>query len=420
MPSDASATAVQESRIQHLRPASPSTRDWALLAAGFLAVHIVLSLINLYDRVHYPFGDVVGVYLFWMDYARTTGVVVGLDTTWVYPLGALVPMALPYLFGSALYGVAWLVMVAALNAVALVALARRRLGLAWWWLAFLVCLGPVAVARIDAVSAPLAVLAVLLIARHPVVAGALLTAAAWIKVWPAALVAAAVIALRSRVRVVIGAAITTLVVAVAALALGGVGGLFSFITQQTGRGLQIEAPVSLWWMASAALRSGARAYYDTEILTWQVRGPGTQVVADLMTPLLLVVVLGIVAAGVVALRRGADRLFLFADLSLALVLAFIVVNKVGSPQFMGWLAAPVLLLLLLRGRREWVVAGTVLVAAVITQVIYPWEYGAFTSAQPWAVALLGLRHLALLSLLAVAIARVVTARGSTPALSKES
>ena len=56
-------------------------------------------------------------------------------------------------------------------------------------------LGPIAVARIDSFTIPIAVIGMLLLATAPKVAGMLLTIAAWIKVWPAALIAAAVVAL---------------------------------------------------------------------------------------------------------------------------------------------------------------------------------------------------------------------------------
>ena len=38
--------------------------------------------------------------------------------------------------------------------------------------------------------------------------------------------------------------------------------------------------------------------------------------------------------------RGASFVRLFPPLALALVLAFIVFNKVGSPQYMTWIIAP--------------------------------------------------------------------------------
>src|SRR5690606_17366190 len=156
------------------------------------------------------------------------GVLVGIDTAWVYPIGALLPMGFAYLLGSEFYGPLWLVLVTALDAVALAVLARRSRTAAWWWILFLAGLGPVAVARIDAVTAPLAILALLWLQRRPAVAGALLALATWIKVWPAALIGAAVVALRTRIAVLIGAAACTAVILIGALLLGGGPGLLSF------------------------------------------------------------------------------------------------------------------------------------------------------------------------------------------------
>ena len=62
---------------------------------------------------------------------------------------------------------------------------------AWWWLGFLAVLGPIALARIDSITVPIALAGMLLLATRPRIAAVLLTIAAWIKVWPAALVAAA-------------------------------------------------------------------------------------------------------------------------------------------------------------------------------------------------------------------------------------
>lgn len=374
------------------------------LAVAFAVVHGVLSFINLYDVVHFPFGDVTQVYRFWMDYAAQNGVLVGIDTVWVYPIGALLPMGFAYLLGPDSYGELWLVLVIALDALATVVLARRRIAAAWWWLAFLAALGPVALARVDAVTAPIAILAVVWLIDRPIVAGALLALATWIKVWPVALIGAAVLALRSRRKIVAaGLGVTVLIVA-AALALGGRGGILSFITEQTGRGLQVEAPVSAWWLWSAVLGlPDGRVYYDTDILTYQVAGPGASTVAALMTPVLVLVVAAVGLLGALALRRGADRTDLVIELSLALVLTLIVVNKVGSPQFIGWLAAP-MILALLHGRSAVGLRGVALVAiAAATQFVYPWSYSGITAPEWIPVLVLTARNVALIALLAASV-----------------
>ena len=71
------------------------------------------------------------------------------------------------------------------------------------------------------------------------------------------------------------------------LALGGGRYLFGFISDQTGRGLQIEAPVSavyLWFSALDVF--GSQVYYSSDLLTFQVTGPSVDAVIAVMTPLL--------------------------------------------------------------------------------------------------------------------------------------
>ena len=189
------------------------------LWAGFVLAHLWLGMLALYAPGQ-PIGDVTQVYRYWIvDYAFAGHGWVGIDTVWVYPILAIVPMIAAAAFGPELYASTWLSLVMAVDAIAFAAILTigRRNGAVhpgWWWLGFLVALGPVAVGRIDSITVPLAILGMLVVLTRPVLGGVLLTVAAWIKVWPAALVAAVVLALRDRVRVIVGAAATTAVVVI--------------------------------------------------------------------------------------------------------------------------------------------------------------------------------------------------------------
>src|SRR5690606_23732598 len=97
----------------------------------------------------------------------------------------------------------------------------RREAAAWWWLGFLALLGPIALARIDSITVPLAVVALLVVAKHPFVAGVLLALATWMKVWPAALIGALLVASGSRRTILVAGAVTSAAIAVVVIALGG-------------------------------------------------------------------------------------------------------------------------------------------------------------------------------------------------------
>jgi len=385
------------------------------LWAAFVLVHLWLGQLNLHGP-GWPLGDVEGVYKFWIERFLVSGSIIGIDSPWVYPIAAIIPMLLSYGLGGAAYASTWISLVTLLNAVALGVLtgwgrSRRSIAAAWWWIAYLLALGPIALGRIDSITVPLAIVGLVILSRHPRAAGVVLALATWMKVWPAALLAAIVVASRDRWQVAIGAGITSAVIVVVALLMGAGGNLVSFITQQAGRGLQVEAPVStpFLWMASAG-HPGTVVYYAEDILTFQVSGDGTAIVAAVMTPLLALVVLVIAGLGLLAMHRGTSSTVLLAPLALALVSAFIVVNKVGSPQFESWLAAPVVLGIVMaaRGGRSFrVPAALVIVIGALTQVVYPALYGYLIAVHPAMLVAITLRNLLLIALLAWAVSEVV-------------
>jgi hypothetical protein len=173
--------------------------------------------------------------------------------------------------------------------------------------------------------------------------------------------------------------ITSAVIVGVALALGSGTNVLSFITQQTSRSLQVESPVSTLWMWLSYFHvGGSFPYYNETINTFEVTGPSTLAVAALLNPLLGMAALVIAALGVVAVQRGAPVTELLAPLSLAFVTAFIVFNKVGSPQYMTWIAVPILLGLATHamgfGRSFRFPSIIALAAAGFTQVFYPYWY----------------------------------------------
>jgi hypothetical protein len=295
-----------------------------------------------------------------------------------------VPMILAGIFGFDNYAGTWLALVFVLDCVAFAAIVgwrrpNRPVAIGWWWIAFLLLLGPIALGRIDSISVPIAIVAVLLLSARPKLAAFLLTVATWIKVWPAALIAAVLIASKARLRILLTVAITSAVIIATALALRSGSNVFSFITQQTSRALQIESPVSTVWMWLSYFHvGGSFPYYNDAINTFEVTGPQTIAVAALLNPLLGMAALVIAALGVVAVQRGAAVTELLAPLALAFVTAFIVFNKVGSPQYMTWLAVPIILGLATHtmgyGRSFRFPAVLTLAAAALTQVFYPYFY----------------------------------------------
>ena len=387
---------------------SPSTlwTAFAVVHLGFLAALAplilgggVLSDVNFYRQ--------------WAFDGLREGHWLVLDADWVYPVLALVPMVIAALFGFAAYQFTWFLMFTALNACAVAVLARRAgeqgMVAAYWWLAATALLGPVAVGRVDGLTAPLVITGLLFLATRPVLASALLSVATWIKVWPAAVILAVLVAWKKRLTLLAtGAAISALIAAAVALG-GGLSHLLSFFGEQGARGMQMEAPFTTPGLWQAILGSSdAYIFEDKVINTREVRGALGEPVAALMTPLLALAALAVVGLLIWALRRGANPQALLISGSLALVAAFIVFNKVGSPQFMLWLGAVTAVGLAWEGR-AWKVPGILMLAiAALTTLVYPMFYSALYNDLNIAVALLlTARNILLLVLFGWALARVV-------------
>ncbi|MEV8266634.1 hypothetical protein [Microbacterium sp. NPDC076911] len=388
-----------------------STR--AGLWVSFVLVHVIVAALGFLWPSQ-PMGDVYFVYEPWSLNALDGGSIVGITEAWVYPQWALLPMVLAHGFEwIAGYEVAWALLVTLADALAFALLAgnarsRGRVTAASFWLAFILLLGPVGMYRLDAITVPLAIAGCLWLVGRPALASILLAIATWMKVWPAALLAAAVIVLRSRMTIIAGALVVTGATIIVIVVGGGSSFVFGFVAGQTERGLQLEAPVSAYylWRAVAGIE-GSFIFYDPTILTFQVTGPHVDAVIAVMTPLLAIAALAVAALGAFKAWRGASFAALFAPLALALVLTFWAVNKVGSPQFLTWIIAPIALGLVINRRRWLGIAITGLAAAGLTQLVYPLLYDKLLIAAPIAAAALTARNALMLSLLVWSIVLVV-------------
>jgi len=391
---------------------------------AFAVVHAVVIWLG-FTGDHAASWDVDQLYRWWAGRTLSGQAIPGITEGWVYPILAHAPILLVGALSPVIdYTLAWGLLVTAMDAAAFAVLvgrgrSRGRLTAAWFWLAAILALGGVGMFRLDGVTVPLAILGSLWLVGRPWLASVLLAVATWIKVWPAALLAAAVIAVRRRVAIVGGAAVVSAVAVVVVLMLGGGAHLFGFVGDQTSRGLQLEAPVSTVFLLMAAGGvPGAAIRYDEEIITFQVVGPGVEGVIAAMTPVLVVGMLAIAAVGAVKAWRGAGFATLFPALSGALVLGFIVLNKVASPQYLTWLIAPLVVAIVL-DRRTWGrPAVLALVILVLTQLIFPFCYDAILALVPAAVGLLVLRNALLVAMFVwvlVLLVRVPVRRRRTAA-----
>jgi hypothetical protein len=354
-----------------------------------------------------PFND-INLYGIWVDQMTKGHYLLGVNQPWVYPFVALVPMFLAKLIGgSAGVMSGWLILVFVLNAVGLSAIvdwgkgAKSSFYAAGFYLAYLAALGSVSIGRIDSVATYLALLGLVQLYRDRVQwAMICFTLGAWIKIWPVAAAVSAFIATKQRLKALYAAAGTVVGVLLVGLLLGGNQSIFSFVSMQGNRGIQVESPVATFWIWAALFKApGVRIYFDQQLITVQVAGAFTSEVSTLMGLAMPVALAITVWLGWRAHRAGTDSKLIFAAMSLTAVLDLIVFNKVGSPQYDGWLAIPVMAGLLF-GYPKWRTAVVgILAIGVLTNLIYPVFYSDLMSLQVFAVLLITLRNATLIAML---------------------
>lgn len=415
---------LREARSRLVRQSMLLQKNPRALWYAFIGLHaaVFVALTPLMLR-----GDVEGdlpLYRSWASHALSGGVWPVFDFSWVYPAGALLPIVLSNVLGESLYMLVWLVLLTGANAVGLWLLTDRGRktvdnGAAWWWLLIVFLLSPVGMLRLEGFSAPLVIAALMTLATRPRAAGVLLAVATWIKVWPAAVIAAVVVASNRRMTVLrTGVVVTVGVVAVVGLA-GGLSNLSSFITMQSSRGLQLEAPLSTPWLWMAMLRvPGASIYQNVALATREVMGPGDGWAINSSTEFMfgviiaLVAILAVATFGIPGARPTArpvvrDEFQLVLVGALALTTAFVVFNKVGSPQYMLWIAPIVAVGLLVRPRTFHVPAVLMGWIAGLTTLVFPILYLALIDLNPIAVLTLAARNVLVIVLFGWAAVRLV-------------
>jgi hypothetical protein len=380
-----------------------TVRRTVALWLTFVAVHAVLITENLVAP-NGPLGDVQVTYPTWWDLALSGQGFPGLTADGVYPFLALGPIAA----ASAGIG-AWFALVVAIDALAVAVLGRRSPLASYAWLGFQLALGPIALGRIDAITVALGVMVVALLDASPRVAAVLIAIATWVKVWPVALGIAAFRAARLAV-IARWAILTALAIAVVGIVAGDRLSVFSFLGQQQGRGIQVEAVAATPWLWDAWSSGASRIEFSPSIYTFEIRGLGVELAAEVLT-LVQVAILVAVAVLLLSHRRtvGAVTGASFGYALLVLVSILVIANKVGSPQFVSWFAVPLVAIVVANGTR----ATTTLLAvmgsiAVLTHVIYPYVYFLFLELRTVPLVLVTIRNATELLLLGWSLAALLS------------
>lgn len=391
-------------------------RGWVLVAAAIAWLVSRASLLAVSAQLipGLDAGDVfadVELYRRWSDELLTGQVPID-DPMWQYPPGAAALfVAVRNLAGDSIQAYTTVFVLFALCADLAVALAlgclarhgNRLDGLVYWVLAVpLLTLLPYA--RYDIfVTAP-AVVALALLLRRPMLAGAVLAVGALVKVWPAMLLIAAR-PLRG-LRPVAAGFVAALVGFGAALTVAYTGAWSGFTGNQADRGLQVESVAATGFAVARLARPEIRVsfvYGSMEFVH-----PLAPAVATAVTGVTLLV-LGVLGLWWLAGRRRADWTATTGfDLALLVVLVTVVTSRVLSPQYLLWLLGLAAVCLTRRDTTQRVPAVLIVVATGLTSAYFPWFYADVISEPGWpGVALLTARNLVLLVATGIAAHRLL-------------
>jgi hypothetical protein len=330
-----------------------------------------------------------------------------------YPWPAVALLDLPRLAGAAQgapYHLALLGLFAAIDAAFAGCLWRaggRRMtrGMVLW-IALGPLLGPLVLARFDTLAGAALALALLALASRPAAAGALVALGAGIKLFPVLGLPALLLpgGWGRRAAVAAGAAAAGLGLAAWTVHAAGWERLWAPLGFQGQRGLHVEAFAALPFLWARHLGLGDWESRLGACRCYELHGPGIDLALQGASVGLALGALGLGLLFWRAARAGttARTPALAARLTILALVLFIATNKVFSPQYLVWLAAPLAVLALLPGgglaRAD---LALLLGACAATHVIFPLNYAALSqveSSRAWVLLLLAARDAALVAL----------------------
>lgn len=335
---------------------------------------VIVSQVGFWDFKGAEFEDVY-VFESWSNIMATTHHL-PVEDSWQYPPGAAFLMLLPRIGGGD-FGISFVVMMLVVDLIGLVLLAllSKRGGRDWgvWvWLLAMPLLSAFLVLRFDIVPTVIAIAALVVFQRRPLWFGALAGLGAMIKIWPIFVLFAEWDRKRLLRSIAAAVAAAALVLLVAQLAFGDQVG---FLTNQGNRGLQIEAVAATPWK----LREAVTGTPTPIVQRFGTNEIGSDLGDALGKGLDLAAVAALIGAAVWwwvrdrAIRRGRSELEdpdLARDFVFTVVLMFVVVSRVLSPQFMIWLVGLSAVVLCSQRTRLMRPAVMVVIAIILSAGIY--------------------------------------------------
>ena len=365
------------------------TRLWVLLSGFEITFRLSGIKLASYPTASALFSD-VQLYDHWAaNLTYSYFILLEQDPRWQYPPLAAVIFLLGYLIAADTIGFVFLALIADLLIFLLLIKRGKKnsnsMPALIWVMAPLV-MGPIILGRFDVFPTLAAVFALLHVSSIKKF-GAAVAIGALLKVWPLLLLLATPRGTFTRVATWF---VATFGIGSFLLSFWWNGNLFSFLSSQRSRGLQIESvgalPYQIWnagpGNVASAVQFGAIDFIAA----------GTSVVSLVLT------LVGIALIGVLIFWRVTGRLDSAApaDLALTAILISIVTSRVLSPQYMVWVFG-ILAVCAFRPQQKFRrILILIFISAGLGQLIYPFLYGSLLAGSKLAVAAHTIRILTLI------------------------
>ncbi len=407
--------------------------DKRILIGIFTIVHVYFLIYFLsinygaLDLYNYWVHNILNPNDNWIDWNVILGIQENPNVE-AYPALAVFIMIgvhwLSLIFGASFAGI-WFIIATLLNIILFVILLKRgkaAVSVIWFWLIFIVFAGDVSQAGLESILIPITTIAMLVIISRPILSSVLLSIGVWIKIWPLAIFLSGFLFLRNRAKR-LSSFISSLIIITALLIIGILNlpshfNLFGFITDQSSRGLQIEAFVAMPFMFMWSLNNpNYQVVYNPTFDTSDIIGSP---IIDLISKYdsIIMGLIGVILISLAAIlyKRKANPIAVFIYLSLALTSTLIVFNKVGSGNYVAWFIPTLIILILFLNQNKQRILWPVILglgSAICSQISYHLGYsnvwtGVTTSISFLAVSIIALRNLFWLGLFIYGVAKIIS------------
>ena len=371
---------------------SDNMNIFVILSLTFFTSIIMMNY--AYDLI---MGDVF-LYKTWANEVVGNNYIYGVNTSWVYPYFALIPILTAKAISSfgVLYSYSWVLMIFILDLFALICFNNsfkdfKIKPYVYFGLSTVMLFG-LYLGRLDAFAIALTIIGISLFKKHPTISIIILSIGLWIKIWPVAFIIAFFFIDNKKIKFAAKVVAVNFIILFLPFLFGGSwSNILGFLTSQKERGVQLESMFGIPWLAGLG-----KTYFDDKLLTWQFVGEGVAFSSQLSNYLLIFCVAITLVIGLIFGRKNHGNFTFAIMLGSILLMLLIIFNKVGSAQYAGWIIIPVMFFAQIDYKKFKPIIWSGLTAILATGLATPVLYDRIISQDLLGITIIVIKYLAMI------------------------